>query len=81
MLRDSLAESVALDETPVPIGTDVEGTAEETSVPERVKVGKAPEEADRVALPESVALSVPVGGGAERLTEPETVAEGRMPDD
>jgi hypothetical protein len=84
MLRDSLAEMVALDDAPVPIGieADDETTPEEAAVPlDKVKVGKMPEEADKEALAEMVALSVPVGRGAERLTEPETVAEGKMPDD
>jgi len=80
MLRDSLGEIVALDDTPVP--TEVDGTMpEERSVPDSEKVGKVPEEADSVALSERDTLSVPVGSGAERLPEPDTVAEGRMPDD
>lgn len=79
MLRVSLAE-IALEEIPVPIETEVdEGTIpEETSVPERVKVGRVPEDSD--ALAEGVTLSVPVGR-IDRLTEPESVEEGRIPDD
>lgn len=77
MLRDALGETVALDETPVP--TEVDGTMpEETSVPESVKEGRIPEEADNEALVEGVTLSLPVGRG---VTEPETVAEGRIPDE
>lgn len=77
MLRDSLGKMVALDETPVP--TEVDGTMpEETSVPESVNEGRTPEEADNEALAEGVTLSVPVGRG---VTEPDTVAEGRIPDD
>jgi hypothetical protein len=80
MLRVSLAE-IAVEDTPVPIATEVdEGTIpEETSVPERVKVGRTLEDSE--ALAEGVTLPVPVGRGAERLTEPETVVEGRIPDD
>jgi hypothetical protein len=77
MLRVSLGETVALDETLVP--TEVDGTMpEDTSDPERVKEGRIPEEADNEAVAEGVTLSVPVGKG---VTEPETVAEGRMPDE
>lgn len=77
MLRVSLGETVALEETPVP--TEVDGTMpEETSDPERVKEGSIPEEADNEALAEGVTLSVPVGRG---VIEPDTVAEGRMPDE
>lgn len=77
MLRVSLGEMVALDETAVP--TEVEGTMpEDTSDPERVKEGRIPEETDREALAEGVTLSVPVGRG---VIEPETVAEGRMPEE
>lgn len=77
MLRVSLGETVALEETPVP--TDVDGTKpEETSDPERVNEGRIPEEADNETLAEGVTLSVPVGRG---VIEPETVAEGTMPDE
>lgn len=80
VLRDSLGEIVALDDTPVP--TEVDGTIpEETSVPDSVNVGNELEEPDTVALSEGDTLSVPVGRGEERLPEPDTVAEGRMPDD
>lgn len=76
-LRVSLGEMVALDETAVP--TEVEGTMpEDTSDPDRVKEGKTPEETDREALAEGVTFSVPVGRG---VIEPETVAEGRMPEE
>ena len=81
MLRDSLGEMVALDDTPVPTRVDDGTMPEETSVPDSVKVGRTPEEADREALAEGVTLSVSVGIGAERLTELDTVAEGKTPDD
>jgi hypothetical protein len=84
MLRDSLADKVGLEDAPVPIGIEVdEGIIpEETSVPlDRVNVGKMPEDTEREALSEIVALSEPVGRGAEMLIEPDTVAEGRIPDD
>lgn len=76
MLRDSLAETVALDDTPVPVGR----IPEDTSEPERVKVGKMPEEAEAEALAEGVMLAVPVGS-TDRLIEPDAVSEGRIPDD
>lgn len=69
MLSDSLAEMVALDETPVPIAREVdEGTIpEDTSVPDRM-----PEEAD---------VTLSVGRDAETLPEPDPVADGKIPDD
>lgn len=81
MLRVSLAEMMALEDTPVPMIVDEAMKPEETSVPDRVKVGRIPEDADKDALAGGVALSVLVGSGAERLIEPDRVAEGRMPDD
>lgn len=81
MLRDSLGEMVALDDTPVPNKVDDGVMPDERSVPESVKVGRGSEDADREMLSEELTVSVPVGRGAERLTEPDTVAEGTMPDD
>lgn len=89
----SLGVIEALVGTPVPLKVDEGTMPEETSVPERVKVGTLPEEADTVALaegvmlseadilPEEVTPSVPVGSGTERLPVPDTVAEGRIPED
>jgi hypothetical protein len=81
MLRDPLDETAKLDDTPVPTEVPEDSVddgikPDDAAVPvERVKIGRALDDADNVEL------CVAVGVGAEMLPLAETDCEGKRPED